>query len=346
MRQSPARAARIGWADHAKGLCIILVVMLYAADHVASEVGSAGWLEAVVEFARPFRMPDFFFVSGILLTLTIQRDWRTFLDRKVAHFAYFYALWLTILVGFASPWLAESMGWDGVRALYLRSFYHPYSLLWFIYLLPIFFVLTKALRHTAPALVWAVAAALQISAMETGVKVLDKFAAYYVYFHSGYVLAPYVIRFAHAAAARPLHALAALAAWAVAHGLLVYAGIADAPGLSLALAFAGAAAMIAVSVLMSRVPVLFSPIAYCGRNTLPIYLAFAIPLAIAAKLLFTSGWIADPGTIAALVTASAVCGALALRLIVKDTALRFLFERPAWLELSLRVDPGVSSIRT
>ena len=47
---------------------------------------------AFVAFAKPFRMPDFFLISGLFLTRAIDRDWHDYLDRKVWHFAYFYVL--------------------------------------------------------------------------------------------------------------------------------------------------------------------------------------------------------------------------------------------------------------
>ena len=62
-----------------------------------------GFMHAVVEFAKPFRMPDFFLISGLFLAVVIDRDWRTYLDRKVVHFAYFYVLWVTIQFGFKAP---------------------------------------------------------------------------------------------------------------------------------------------------------------------------------------------------------------------------------------------------
>ena len=34
-------------------------------------------MHLVVEFVRPFRMPDFFLLSGLFLPLVINRDWRT-----------------------------------------------------------------------------------------------------------------------------------------------------------------------------------------------------------------------------------------------------------------------------
>ena len=52
-------------------------------------------MHAAVAFARPFRMPDFFMISGLFLASVIDRDWRNYLDRKVVHFAYFYLLWMT-----------------------------------------------------------------------------------------------------------------------------------------------------------------------------------------------------------------------------------------------------------
>ena len=51
-------------------------------------------LHVFVAFAKPFRMPDFFLISGLFLPLVIDRNWRLYLNRKVAHFAYFYVLWV------------------------------------------------------------------------------------------------------------------------------------------------------------------------------------------------------------------------------------------------------------
>ena len=51
---------RIDWVDYAKGFCIVFVVMMHSALGVEAAAGQDGWLHAVVEFARPFRMPDFF----------------------------------------------------------------------------------------------------------------------------------------------------------------------------------------------------------------------------------------------------------------------------------------------
>lgn len=331
-RISTDNPGRIAWLDHAKGLCIILVVMLYATESVGDEAGRESWLHAVASFAQPFRMPDFFLLSGLLLSRVIQRDWRTYADRKVAHFAYFYVLWLSILFVFEAPWTAAKHGWPAVGAGYFTAYWHPFSMLWFIYLLPVFFVVTKLVHRAPAALVWVAAAALQVAQIETGIKVLDKFAPYYVYFYSGFVVAPYVFRFADAVSAHRGKAFLGLALWAALDAWLVFAGYAALPVLSLALAFAGAAAVIGMAALVCRIRA-FQALGYCGRHSIVIYLAFYIPLVVTHKVLAKTGWVADAGWHALFATAGGVLGALVLHWLVRGTRFRFLFERPARFSL-------------
>ena len=95
---------------------------------------------------------------------------------------------------------------------------------------------------------------------------------------------------------KPGPALAGLAAWALINGALVLAGYADRPFVSLALAFAGAGAVVVVAALMARSDV-FRPLRYCGQNSIVIYLAFFLPMAAARIALLKSGIITDLGTI-------------------------------------------------
>src|SRR3954468_24548462 len=147
MSSFDAAPARVAWVDYAKGFCIVFVVMMHSTLGVGQATGQEGWLHTVVAFAKPFRMPDFFLISGLFLANVIDRDWRTYLDRKVVHFVYFYVLWVTIQFGFKAPFFAAEGGWSHAGLLYLESFIEPFGTLWFIYLLPIFFVATKATRN-------------------------------------------------------------------------------------------------------------------------------------------------------------------------------------------------------
>src|SRR6202140_4633661 len=209
------RSTRIDWVDYAKGVCIVMVVMMHSVIGVELAAGTTGYMHLLVAFAKPFRMPDFFLISGLFLPLVIDRDWRTYLDRKVVHFAYFYLLWVTIQFGFKAPSFAAEAGWTHVGFLYLESFIEPFGTLWFIYLLPVFFVVTKATRKMPPLVIWAVAAALEAAHISTGWTVIDEFGARFVYFYSGYLFASHVFALSDHARAPPQRALAGLALWAL-----------------------------------------------------------------------------------------------------------------------------------
>jgi uncharacterized membrane protein YcfT len=86
-----ATGGRVDRVDYAKGICIVMAVMMHSV--LGIEFGERGFMHVLVAFAQPFRMPDFFLISGLFLPLVIGRNWRTFLDRKMMHFAYFYVLW-------------------------------------------------------------------------------------------------------------------------------------------------------------------------------------------------------------------------------------------------------------
>src|ERR1700739_5073479 len=113
--------ARIDWVDYAKGICIVMVVMMHSVLGVELAAGQTGFMHLVVIVAKPFRMPDFFLISGLFVSVVIDRDWRTYLDRKVVHFAYFYVLWVTIQFGFKAPALAAGTGSGRVGFFLLGS---------------------------------------------------------------------------------------------------------------------------------------------------------------------------------------------------------------------------------
>ena len=328
-----AGASRVDWVDYAKGFCIVMVVMMHSTLGVEAAAGQESWMHALVAFAKPFRMPDFFLISGLILARVIDRDWRTYLDRKVVHFVYFYVLWVTIQFAFKAPGFAAEHGTLGIAKLYAEAFIEPFGTLWFIYLLPIFFVVTKLTRVVPVLIVWTILAALEIAHIQTGWTVIDEFAARFVYFYTGYILAGRIFQIAAAAQVRPALAAYALIAWALVNGFYVFSGLADQPFVSLTLGLVGAAAVVSVSALMAKSD-MFSALRYLGRNSIVVYLAFFLGMAGARSLLLKSGLIGDLGTVALLVTACGIGIAVALFWAVRGTPFKFLFERPGWARLS------------
>jgi uncharacterized membrane protein YcfT len=318
---------RIDWVDYAKGICIVMVVMMHSVLGVEKAAGETGFMHALVAFAKPFRMPDFFLISGLFLSVVIDRDWRTYLDRKVVHFAYFYVLWAAIQFGFKAPGFAAESSWAHVGYLYLESFVEPFGTLWFIYLLPIFFVVTKLTRRIAPILIFAVAALLESRHIFTEWTVIDEFCARFVYFFAGYWLASYVFALSDRARSNPALAVIALILWALINGALVEFGYSERPVISLALGLAGASAIIVVGTLLARVRWL-DFLRYCGEHSIVIYLAFFLPMAASRTLLLKTGVIPDIGMVSLIVTVAGVAGALVIWRAALAVHANFLFERP------------------
>jgi uncharacterized membrane protein YcfT len=336
---APMAAPRVDWVDYAKGICIIMVVMMHSTLGVEQAAGREGFMHLLVAFAKPFRMPDFFLISGLFLGRVIDRDWRTYADRKVAHFAYFYVLWVTIQFAVKAPVFAAEGGWSHVGAMYLGAFIEPFGSLWFIYLLPIFFVVTRLSRHAPPWIIWLAAAALEMLHVSTGWTAIDEFAARFVYFYSGYLAADAVFRLSDRAGRYPAAALAGLGLWAISNAATVHGGAAQWPLVSLALGFAGALAVVVTATLLAHAR-LFDPLRYCGEHSLMIYLAFFLPMAATRTLLLKIGIPADVGVVSLLVTVAGVTGALAIWWAARATRLNVLFARPA----AFRIAPKPPSL--
>lgn len=329
--------ARVEWVDHAKGICIFFVVMLHVTDVAQEWVHGTGWLEAVVTFARPFRMPDFFLIAGLFLASALRRPWRQYLDTKVVHFLYFYGLWMTLqfaVMDARHVLAADGGGASAVVLAYLHRWIEPHGALWFIHILPIFFVATRVLAgplaRVPPLLVWLGAAALHSLQIQSEYHVIYEGASRFVYFYSGYLLAPHIFRIAAWARARVPAAVAYLAVWGVANGLVVAAGWSQLPGVSLALGYAGALAVILAAVLLSLAAWAW-PLQYLGENSLVVYLSdFWVCLIAVRGLALVVG---DPGWLAATATQVTVLGTLAVWRLALPTPARFMYVRPHWASL-------------
>lgn len=343
--------ARIDFVDYAKGLCIVMVVMMHTTLGLGETLGREGFMHTAVAFARPFRMPDFFLISGLFLSRVIDRPWRGYLDAKALHFAYFYALWVLVQFAFKAP-AALATGDEATLREFMLAPIEPFGTLWFIYLLPIFFVLGKALRGFHPLVVWLAAALLETAGFHTGWTVIDELAGRWVYFVTGAVAAPAVFALARAVVAHRLVALAALVTWAALNAAAVFtpapaigeASLAQAPGLRLALGLVGAGAVVTVSALLAnsgRWPWL----RVLGERSIVIYLAFFLPMAVGravAVRLFPDG---DAGWLALGVSAFAIAVPVLLDLVTRGTRLGFLFTRPAWARLDREPRPRVRAQR-
>ena len=330
---------RVAWIDMAKGICIILVVMMHSTLGTGEAMGGSGFMHAVVAWAKPFRMPDFFLVSGLFLSRVIDRPWRGYLDKKVVHFVYFYVLWVAIQAAFKLP---PALLHGDLAALepFALAVVEPFGTLWFIYLLPVFFVVTRLLRRVPAPILLAIGAALETARVHTGWTVPDEFAARWVYFLAGWIFAPAIFTLAETAVRRPFLALAGLVVWFDVQTLAVITPVpflkdttvSMLPGVSLVLGTAGALAIVTIASLLAASG-RAGLIRTCGRNSIVIYLGFFLPMAVTRGLIVKSGLAIGIGWASVLVTLVGIVVPLLVYRLVKGTPLRALFERPAWAHL-------------
>ena len=338
-------ANRLDWVDTAKGLSIILVVMMHSAYGVGEETGQVGYLNYIIGWATPFRMPEFFLISGLFLGQVIARPWKLYADRRVVHYFYFYLLWaaLQILfkVGLGTGDVTSALAGIALAVV------EPYGVLWFIYLLAVFSLVAKLL-YTFKVPHWlalAGAAALQIAPVHTGFYTFDQFAEYLVYFYAGYALAAQVFRIVDWAQRHVAISIAALIAYGLVSGFLVFAGgsalhpgdtvmgYAAIPGLHLALAFAGSLAVCVTAAMLAKLTVM-NWLRWLGEHSIVVYLSFSIPMAATRVLLLKLGVIQNASVIGTIVMLAALVAPLVLYWIIQKTGVgKFLFERPAWAHL-------------
>lgn len=362
-------AGRDETLDVARGWCIALVVMMHSTLGVGEELGGEGFLHRVVAFAQPFRIPAFFLVAGLFAGPALSKPLRTFVDRKILHFVYFYGLWAGVqifLKDFAAQgWSLSSFGEAAALALV-----QPYGPLWFIYVLPFFYVTARLLRGRDRRLGLALALALYFARPNTGWVAVDEYAGRFLFFYLGCFFAAPIRAFPGFARAHAGAAALLLAVWAGGEILLTQTAAGQAltatrPG-ALAEALAGAAALLAISALMAgggldparekpalspartdggaRRPgafgegkfverVLAPAFSLLGRRSLTIYVAFFLPMVLARVALARLAPGMDIGLASLIVFAVALVAPLFMERAARALRLSWLFERPGWARL-------------
>ncbi|MBA4138875.1 MAG: acyltransferase [Opitutus sp.] len=336
----PPGRERIDWADVAKGLCIVLVVLLHSTHGVENALNTVSWLHPFVEFARPFRMPDFFLLSGLFMARALLRDRGAYLDAKVTHFVYFYVLWTLIQVGLKETSILAT---DGANAFVLhvlnRLFVAPIGVMWFLYILTAFFLTAWVFRRR-PALLLVLSIPLHLFDDEI-VATLDpwigsaggllwEYCSRMVFFVTGWLGASAFFRLAAWANGSAKTAVALLVIWAAINGALVWQGSHLTNWIGLSLGLVGAAAVVVFSSLVA--PTFFGTmLRAAGRRSLIVFSSFFLWIAATRTVLLKLFPGGDAGTIALGVFAAALLTPFVLSWLIERTGQgRFLIERPRW----------------
>lgn len=345
---NPVRSERLVWADVAKGIAILLVVLLHVhTKHVIHLDWSvpAGiermWSTFHIVFA-PLRIPLFFVISGMFASRALHRPWREVMSKRVANPYYLYVVWLLLHAGFYG---LLGSGIDGLlvtdgRLLAARLLV-PTSSLWYVFALALFFPLAKVLVRWPPWVGLSAASALALAApaasrlLPTDL-VAVSIPANFPYFLLGALL-PHVIRtMADRASGAQVAVAGTLYAGVVTAYLLGYH---QRFGVRLVAGYIALWFGVVIAVQATRSPFLARVGSYFGRNTLPIFLLH-MPLIAAVRWLaegraqhLWERWVLPHSLLASLypvaLTALIVTACMAGHRVLKTPALRWSLALPA-----------------
>lgn len=276
--EPPAPKQREAWIDVAKGIAIALVVLYHSVMYLSLS-GVVGVLSPLNPLLDTFRMPLFFFMSGILGARVIGLPYGALFRKRLALLLYLYVVWVIAqqLFLLALPSVhadGHTTDWSSLYTFFVR----PSENLWFIYALPLFFTLAWLVRRWHPA--FTVGAAALVSALfasglvHTGMA-WDKMGRYLVFFLAALWLGPHVRRLVPLV--RWWHAALVVVAYAVATVAMVKLDLVRTPFVSLAVSALAVCVGIAVASVLARSRT-FDPLRTLGTKTLSIYLVHAFPM--------------------------------------------------------------------
>jgi len=296
-----ATPARLPWLDSARGMAILLVVF----HHTILYTGAVGVAHPVWVYLNgalnTFRMPLFFFVSGLLAARAVRRDWRTLLRGRVALLVWVYVVWsLTAGTWFRVIPNLRSVGGRSWASL-------PWSILtattsiWYLCALAIFLVIARAVRGVPT---WPILAVTGAISLVFGADLVvpsswawQSMAMYAVFFFAGNRLHAPVLAWAQSPVGWPL-AVGALAGYVVLTGACFAAfgsDVLSTPGVRPLLSSAAVAAGCLVARWAATVRV-GRGLTAVGRLTLPFYVMHGMIVgALALAFLpFADGVLREP----------------------------------------------------
>ena len=337
-REEPTLAQRVVFADYAKGLALMLALLAYAVVAMESALNRTGWMHNAVLLLEPIIVPSVFFLSGLFMVRVMDAPWRTFADKRILNFLYFYLLWTVmaiVVTRFSLAPAARSPLWLDMARLLAP----PQGALWFLLVLPLMSLVMRLLRGGPAAAILFVAALWEALSLRNSGAVLNGFSSGFVYFYAGYVLAVPVMTFQRAMFYRTSFVFCVALTFAALIGVMVFvkvpllhSPIAPLPFASLALGVSGIAFVLCLAIGLANIKAV-PDLARMGRYGLATFL-LSLVLFEAFKVLFIK-FIPNLGP--GFLSLAAACIALGLAYPLQDmlrsSPLRFLVRRPRALRL-------------
>ncbi|QTJ68074.1 acyltransferase [Rhodococcus sp. ZPP] len=146
---STSATEHVKWIDVAKGISIVLVVLLHATEWSGYVIDVPHWIEEINACLASVRMPLFFCISGMLATKWLQRTWRAAYSGKLALLIWTFLIWqpIVFLYKLVAADVLPNQSYPQLQSHLVRmlaSPLRPNGELWFLWALVLFVVIAKA----------------------------------------------------------------------------------------------------------------------------------------------------------------------------------------------------------
>ncbi|KRF34058.1 acyltransferase family protein [Nocardioides sp. Soil805] len=353
--RAPGVSDRSEWADTAKALSIVLVVLHHT---VGKHLGfvtptqflgvGAVWLE-FTDALKPVRMPLFFVVSGLFAGSALRRPWREVARKRVLNIYYLYALWLGVHMGVFTVFdelpMNRTRGWSEL----VTNLVVPSSGLWYLYALVAYFLLTRSLLSLDPRVVVALAAALTLLTPALGIDAVNTASLLQHFFFFAFAAHfPSVVVAMSRLSLRPTLLVAGAAAAVVAAPMVL--GPEARPS-----RFVISLLAVPLAVRLAGVLALWRPAArlgsFLGRRTLPIYVLHVPVLAVLHSFFIESLRIEGTSVVSVLALAVyplaatfvIIATCLGVERVLSRTGFDWLFTAPFGPDPALTTAPAPAS---
>ena len=310
---------RIASLDIARGLAVVMVVLLHASE----VAGASRAIGSVNEVFAGIRMPLLFLISGFLTASLMGSGQR--LITRTTQFLWLFSLW-SVVGWIAAAALSHAMP---APAALVQEFARPTTTLWFVWALALMTASLPLLRPIPRPIQLIVGAAVSMAVyaklFETSIYTYDHLLRQGVFFYLGVYGAAPLARLLR----RPLMPALTIAVVSLLVLRLVDAHFVATSGwrvLTLPERFAASMATLYAAGCVARVDVMRRPFAWLGRNTLPIFVGHGLFLMLADTLFDFSG--ARSSARVLLLTVGAIGGALCLRAVLVRFGFRWMYSLP------------------
>ncbi|BCJ52684.1 hypothetical protein Asp14428_41590 [Actinoplanes sp. NBRC 14428] len=340
--RTPAKP-RAGWADVAKGVCIVLVVLwhvimkhyLQISWHLPAPI--PGLWGAFGDQLLPLRMPVFFTISGMFAASAVRRTWKVTARSRIAKFYYLYAVWFIV----HTTVLAMVPNFDTLAARKALDLLEQVTItptnLWYLIALAVYFVVAKLTRELPTAVVLGPALLLSAVASAGLLAAPGNRGQLYqnlFFFLAGLRFKPWIERLARTANLRML--VAGGAAYLVIMLAMRLLNAKEWFGVWPAVSAFAVVVGVAGAVQLERLKRVAKLLEMLGRNTLPIYVMHMPLLALLHAALLKP--FSDAGTpvqlllavfLPIVLTALLVMACLSLRAWIEAAGGTWLFDLPS-----------------